>query len=420
MVSPGDLGGAMKALVIGGGIGGLSAALCLFQEGIEVEVFEQADGIRELGVGINLLPHAVQELADLGLLERLDLTGVRTKELIYCNRFGQRIWTEPRGVDAGYAWPQFSIHRGQLQGLLHRAAVERLGEASIHVGHRLVGFDQGADGVVAHFAGGLDRQGDVLIGADGIHSAVRAQLHPGEGDPAWNGHMLWRGAVEDEPFLSGRSMIIAGDRKEKVVLYPISRTAADRGRSLTNWAVWVQLGDGSTPPPRREDWSRAGRLEDVLPHFAHWRFDWFDVPALMRRTPVTYEYPMCDREPLERWSFERVTLLGDAAHPMYPVGSNGAAQAILDARCLARRLAGSDDVAAALRGYEAERLPAANQVVLSNRRMGPERVIDIVAERAPNGFERLEDVISHDELLGIAMQYRKTAGFERERLAAKH
>jgi 2-polyprenyl-6-methoxyphenol hydroxylase-like FAD-dependent oxidoreductase len=227
----------MKALVIGGGIGGLSAALCLHQQGIEVEVFEQADGIRELGVGINLLPHAVRELSELGLLERLDLTGVRTKELIYCNRFGQRIWTEPRGLDAGYAWPQFSIHRGQLQGLLYQAAAERIGEASIHVGHRLLGFDQAAHGVVAHFAGSADRIGDVLIGADGIHSAVRAQLHPGEGPPGWNGHMLWRGAVEDEPFLSGRSMIIAGDLKEKVVLYPISRTAADRARSLTNWAV---------------------------------------------------------------------------------------------------------------------------------------------------------------------------------------
>jgi 5-methylphenazine-1-carboxylate 1-monooxygenase len=407
----------MRALVVGGGIGGLSAALCLHRRGIEVEVFEQADGIRELGVGINLLPHAVKELSELGLLERLDMTGVRTKELIYCNRFGQRIWTEPRGLDADYAWPQFSIHRGQLQGLLYQAAAERIGEKSIHVSHRLVGFDQGADGVVAHFAGSADHTGDVLIGADGIHSAVRAQLYPGEGPPGWNGHMLWRGAVEDKPFLSGRSMIIAGDLKEKVVLYPISRTAADRGRSLTNWAVWVKLGDGSTPPPRREDWSRPGRLEDVLPHFAHWRFDWFDVPALMRRTPLFYEYPMCDREPLERWSFERVTLLGDAAHPMYPVGSNGAAQAILDACCLARMLGSHGDVAGALRAYEAERLPAANQVVLSNRRMGPERVIDIVAERAPTGFERLEDVISHDELLGIAMQYRKVAGFERDRLA---
>jgi 2-polyprenyl-6-methoxyphenol hydroxylase-like FAD-dependent oxidoreductase len=412
----------MKALVVGGGIGGLAAALSLHEWGVEVEVFEQTPEVRELGVGINLLPHAVKELTDLGLLDRLDATGVRIKELIYCNRFGQRIWTEPRGIEAGYAWPQFSIPRGRLQGLLYQAALERMGGERIHLGHRLVGFEQDDHGVTAFFATETgaafpSRRGNVLVGADGIHSAVRAQLYPDEGPPKWNGHMLWRGAVEDEPFLSGRSMIVAGDLKEKIVLYPISREAADRDRSLTNWAAWVRLGDGSAPPPRREDWSRCGELGEVLPHLRHWRFDWFDVPALMRRTPVFYEYPMCDRDPLDRWSFGRVTLLGDAAHPMYPVGSNGAAQAIIDGRALARALAEGGSVEAALQAYGAERLAATSQIVFSNRRMGPERVIDIVAERAPDGFERLEDVISHEELLGIASQYRKVAGFERERLA---
>ncbi len=407
----------MRALVIGGGVGGFAAALSLHERGIEVEVFEQASEIRELGVGINLLPHAVKELADLGLLGHLDATGIRTSELIYCNRFGQRIWTEPRGLEAGYPFPQFSIHRGHLQGLLYRAAGERIGSGRIHLGHRLAGFEQDETGVTARFAAELGDplppwRGDVLVGADGIHAATRAQLYPGEGPPRWNGHMLWRGAVEGEPFLSGRSMIIAGDIREKVVLYPISREAAERGRALVNWAVWVRLGDGSTPPPRREDWSRPGRLDEVLPHFARWRFDWFDVPSLMRRTPVFYEYPMCDRDPLARWSFGRVTLLGDAAHPMYPVGSNGAAQAIIDGRALARALATGGAVEDASRAYEAERLPATSQIVLSNRRMGPEQVIDIVAERAPDGFERLEDVISHEELLGIARQYRKAAGFE--------
>jgi 5-methylphenazine-1-carboxylate 1-monooxygenase len=407
----------MKALVVGGGIGGFAAALSLHERGVTVEVFEQAPEIRELGVGINLLPHAVKELADLGLLDSLDATGVRTDELIYCNRFGQRIWTEPRGLEAGYPCPQFSIHRGHLQGLLHRAARERIGSGRIHLGHRLVGFEQDDKGVTARFAAESGaplppRRGDLLVGADGIHAATRAQLYPEEGPPQWNGHMLWRGAVEGEPFLSGRTMVIAGDLKEKVVLYPISREAAGRGRALINWAVWVRLGDGSAPPPRREDWSRPGRLEEVLPHFARWRFDWFDVPGLMRRTPLFYEYPMCDRDPLARWSFGRVTLLGDAAHPMYPVGSNGAAQAILDGRALARALAGGGPVEGALRAYEAERLPATSQVVLSNRRMGPEQVIDIVAERAPDGFARLEAVISQDELRGIARQYRKVAGFE--------
>ena len=379
----------MRVLVNGGGIGGLAAALSFAEREIEVELFEQAAEVRELGVGINLLPHAVKELAELGLLEQLDATGVRTRELIYCNQLGQRIWAEPRGLEASYAWPQFSIHRGRLQGLLYRAVRERLGDHRIHLGHRLAGFEQDDQGVTARFVGTTGAalpawHGDLLVGADGIHSAVRAQLHPQEGPPRWNGHMLWRGAVMAEPFLTGASMMIAGDLKTKVVLYPIARDTADEGHLLTNWVVWAKLGDGSTPPPRREDWSRQGRLDEALPHLAHWRFDdWVDVPALVRRTATFYEYPMCDRDPLERWGTGRVTLLGDAAHPMYPVGSNGAAQAILDGRVLARALVEHEDVVQALRSYEAERLAATSPIVLSNRQMGPEQVIDLVAARAP-------------------------------------
>ena len=413
----------MRALVNGGGIGGLAAALSLAEREIEVELFEQAAEVRELGVGINLLPHAVKELAELGLLEQLDATGVRTRELIYCNQLGQRIWAEPRGLEAGYAWPQFSIHRGRLQGLLFRAVRERLGDHRIHLGHRLVGFEQDDQGVTARFVGTTGAalppwHGDLLVGADGIHSAVRAQLHPHEGPPRWNGHMLWRGAVLAEPFLTGASMVIAGDLKTKVVLYPIARDTAGEGHLLTNWVVWAKLGDGSTPPPRREDWSRQGRLDEALPHLAHWRFDdWVDVTALVRRTATFYEYPMCDRDPLERWGTGRVTLLGDAAHPMYPVGSNGAAQAILDGRVLARALVEHGDVVQALRSYEAERLAATSPIVLSNRQMGPEQVIDLVAARAPHGFTQLDDVISRAELEEIAGRYRKVAGFERERLS---
>ena len=403
----------MRVLVNGGGIGGLAAALSLAERGIEVELFEQAAEVRELGVGINLLPHAVKELAELGLLEQLDTTGVRTRELIYCNQLGQRIWAEPRGLEASYAWPQFSIHRGRLQGLRKGVACRRV--------HRMVGFEQHDQGTTARFVGMTGAalpawHGALLVGADGIHSAVRAQLHPLEGPPRWNGHMLWRGAIMAEPFLSGASMIIAGDLKTKVVLYPIAPD--NEGHLLTNWVVWAKLGDGSTPPPRREDWSRQGRLDEALPHLAHWRFDdWVDVPALVRRTAIFYEYPMCDRDPLERWGTGRVTLLGDAAHPMYPVGSNGAAQAILDGRALARALVEHGDVVQALRSYEAERLAATSPIVLSNRQMGPEQVIDLVAARAPQGFTQLDDVISRAELEEIAGRYRKVAGFERERLS---
>ena len=415
---------AMRALVNGGGIGGLAAALSLVEQGIEVELFEQAAEIRELGVGINLLPHAVEELAKLGLLEQLDATGVRTRELIYCNHLGQRIWAEPRGLEAGHAWPQFSIHRGRLQGLLYHAVRARLGDAHIHLGQRLVRFADDPQGVTAWFVdaeGGtpVPWRGELLLGADGLHSVVRAQLHPDEGPPRWNGHMLWRGALLAEPFLTGASMIIAGDSEKKVVLYPIAPLAGDPPRALLNWVVWAKLGDGSTPPPRREDWSRPGRLEEVLPHLQRWRFEgWIDVPALVRRTPVFFEYPMCDRDPLERWGQDRVTLLGDAAHPMYPVGSNGAAQAIIDGRVLAEALCGHPSIEAALRAYEAERLPATTRIVLSNRQMGPERVIDLVAARAPDGFEELGQVISRAELENIARQYRQVAGFARGNRAA--
>jgi 2-polyprenyl-6-methoxyphenol hydroxylase-like FAD-dependent oxidoreductase len=230
--------------------------------------------------------------------------------------------------------------------------------------------------------------------------------------------MLWRGAVLADPFLTGASMLIAGDLKTKVVLYPIARDVAKEGQQLTNWVVWAKLGEGSTPPPRREDWSRHGRIEEALPHLAHWRFDgWVDVPELVRCTPTFFEYPMCDRNPLERWGAGRTTLLGDAAHPMYPVGSNGAAQAILDGRVLARALVEHADPIQALRAYEAERLAATSPIVLSNRQMGPEQVIDLVAARAPQGFDRLDDVISQAKLEEIAGRYRKVAGFERDRLS---
>jgi 2-polyprenyl-6-methoxyphenol hydroxylase-like FAD-dependent oxidoreductase len=416
----------MRVLINGGGIGGLAAALSLAQRGIEVELFEQAAAIRELGVGINLLPHAVRELAEVGLLDALEVTGVRTKELVYCTQRGERIWREPRGLEAGYAWPQFSIHRGRLQGLLYRAVRGQLGDHRIHLGHRLVGFEQDEHGVTARFVSTMGEalsswRGDLLVGADGIHSAVRAQLHPQEGPPRWNGHMLWRGAALADPFLTGASMLIAGDLKTKVVLYPIAHDSTEKGQQLINWVVWAKLGDGSTPPPRREDWSRHGRMEEALPHLAHWRFDgWVDVPELVRCTPVFFEYPMCDRDPLERWGAGRATLLGDAAHPMYPVGSNGAAQAILDGRLLARALIEQTDPKQALRIYEAERLAATNPIVLSNRQMGPEQVIDLVAARAPQGFQQLDNVISHAELEEIAGRYRKVAGFERERLSRNH
>jgi 5-methylphenazine-1-carboxylate 1-monooxygenase len=398
-------------LIAGGGVGGLTLALSLHERGIPCEVFEAAPEVRQLGVGINILPHAIRELAALSLLEALDAIAIRTRELRYLDRFGNRIWTEARGLHAGHDAPQFSIHRGRLHGVLWQAAMDRLGPARIHTGKRLQGYMQDSRGVTARFTDGSTRRGKALVGADGIHSALRALMHPDDGGIRWNGIQMWRGAVDWPAYEGGDVMTVAGDMAEKLVLYPIA-AGATPGMRLTNWVVCAQIGDAHQPPPRREDWSRPGRLEDVLPHVQRFRVPWLDVEALVRATPEFWEYPMCDRDPLPHWTEGRVTLLGDAAHPMYPVGSNGASQAILDARLLARLL-NRMNVPRALAAYEEERLPATREIVLANRRGGPERVVDVVSARAPDGFDHIEDVIARDELAAIAKGYAQMAGFAR-------
>ena len=410
----------MKAIIAGGGVGGLVTALMLHARGIDCEIFEQADAIRELGVGINTLPHAIKELAELGLLERLDAVAIRTYELFYTNRFGQEIWREPRGIDAGYDIPQFSIHRGRLQGVIYQAVRARLGESRIHTNCRLGSFTQDDGGVTAYFfdRGGSHRhtaRGDVLIGADGIHSVVREKLYPNEGPPRWNGAILWRGAIDWPAFLTGRSMVVAGGLNAKLVVYPIAEGSRPDQR-LTNWAVVGKVKDGATVPPQKQDWSRPGRFEDLMPHLQRFRIPYVDARALIEATNEFWEYPMCDRDPLPRWSHGRVTLLGDAAHPMYPVGSNGASQAILDARFLADGLKDADHPVHALWLYERNRLPATAEIVRMNRRGGPEGVIDAVEARAPDGFSNIDDVLSFEQRKAIVRGYASAAGFAREQV----
>ena len=399
----------MHVLIAGGGVGGLALALMLHQRGIGCTVLEAAPEVKALGVGINTLPHAIRELAALDLLPALDSVGIRTRELRYLNRFGQEIWQEPRGVWAGHDVPQFSIHRGHLHQVLWQAAEARLPNGALLRNARLLNSTQNPHGVTVYLADGRSLSGDVLIGADGIHSAIRAALHPDDGGIRWNGIQMWRGAVEWPAFEGGDTMIVAGDMKEKLVLYPIGAGASATTR-LTNWVVCAQIGDASKPPPRREDWSRPGQLDEVLAHVARFRIPFLDVAALVRATGEFWEYPMCDRDPLPFWTQGRVTLLGDAAHPMYPVGSNGASQAVLDARCLADLLA-TQAPEAALTAYAAERLPKTAEIVRANRKGGPERVVDEVSARAPDGFARLEDVISREELVAIAGGYAQMAGF---------
>jgi 2-polyprenyl-6-methoxyphenol hydroxylase-like FAD-dependent oxidoreductase len=405
----------LTVLIAGAGIGGLTTALMLHQRGIKVQVFEQATEVREVGVGINTLPHSIAELAQLGLLNRLDEVGLRTRELRYLTRTGQEVWRELRGLHAGHDHPQFSIHRGRLQKLLFDAVIERLGPDAVKTGLCLSGFVQDEAGVSAHFTDAHDgcsshtARGEVLICADGIHSVGRRSFYPDEGPPSWQGVVMWRGAVEWPVWEDGETMAIAGGLGGKLVLYPIA--PVKDGKQLMNWVVNIRMADGSVSPPPPESWSRMASLSKVLPYAKRFHVPGIDLEALVRASGAIFEYPMADRDPLPRWTHGRVTLLGDAAHPMYPVGSNGSAQAILDARCLSDNLAHAEHPREALYRYEQDRLEKTSEVVRSNRLGGPERVIDEVEKLSPAGFNNIDNVLSFADRQAIVKGYAKMAGF---------
>jgi 2-polyprenyl-6-methoxyphenol hydroxylase-like FAD-dependent oxidoreductase len=419
---------ALDVAIIGGGIGGLVTALALHAAGIRCTVFESVPALRPLGVGINLLPHSVRVLAALGLQPQLAATAIETAALAFYNRHGQLIWSEPRGIAAGYAYPQFSIHRGELQMLLLAAVRERMGEAAVLTGHALERFVDDGDAVRLHF---VDPQGTpretvrahAVIAADGIHSVVRRHFHPDEGPPRFSGRLLWRGTCEGAPFLDGRTMIQAGHADQKFVCYPISRQLAVAGRARINWIAELSVAH-DTPP--RQDWSRRVDASIFREPFAGWRFDWLDVPALIDATDAIYEYPMADRDPLAGWTHGRITLLGDSAHPMYPIGSNGASQSILDAEAMASALvetgfarsgaSGDRHPAEGFARYEAMRREATGRIVLGNRAGGPDQVMQIAEERAPGGFAHIHDVIPLAELEAISARYKQLAGFSREQV----
>ncbi|MEA3195896.1 MAG: 5-methylphenazine-carboxylate 1-monooxygenase [Betaproteobacteria bacterium] len=402
-----------EVLIVGAGIGGLTLALELARRGIACRVFESAPEIKAVGVGINILPHAMQVFADHGLIPALQKVAVETAEAAFFNRFGQLIYREPLGKRAGYAWPQLSIHRGDLQTILLKVVKAKLGADRVHLGFHCTGFEQGERSVQAKFRDQGTIEGIALVACDGIHSVVRQQLYPKEGEPRYSGINMWRGVTRWKPILGGATMTRAGWLKiGKLVHYPIRNDIDAEGRQLVNW-----LWEIETPQYKRWDWNRAARIEDFIAGAEDWRFDWLDVPAFFRAADVVLEYPMVDKDPLPAWSFGRVTLLGDAAHPMYPRGSNGAGQAILDARQLAESLVEETDVQKALKRYEAKRLAPTANVVLENRRNPPDAILREVYERSGDRpFESIDAVMSQKELKALSDRYKQVAGYDKRTL----
>jgi len=409
-------------IIIGGGIGGLTLALTLHRAGIDCRIYELAPEIKGLGLGINVLPHATKELAALGLEDALARVAVTTREALFYNRYGQLVYSEPCGRHAGYDTPQFSIHRGDLQTVLLEACRARLGADRIVTGWRCARAEQDGAGVTAHFTAAATgealppQHGSVVVSCDGIHSVLRKQFYPDEGDPIYSGVNMWRGATWWKPFLTGASFVRAGWLASgKMIIYPIRNQRDAQGRQLVSW-----VGEFYTPKYKLRDWNRAGELKDFIHVFEDWKFDWLDVPGMIRGAENILEYPMVDQEPLPRWSHGRITLLGDAAHPMVPRGSNGAGQAILDAIALADCLKHHADPVEALKQYEARRLEATANIVRMNRKNPPDAILrEVYLRTGDKPFKDISDVISREELAALTHGYAQVAGYDKESLAAK-
>jgi 5-methylphenazine-1-carboxylate 1-monooxygenase len=399
-------------VIIGGGIAGLALALNLHGHGIAVQLYEAAPEVREIGVGITLLPHAMREIAHLGLAPKIIAAGIETRESAFFNRFGQKLFAEPRGRLAGYPDPEIGIHRGQLHGILYRAALERLGADAIKTDHQFVTLDQGANDVTLRLQSSTGTalppvSAKIALACDGVNSAVRRHFYPEE-QVAFTGINTWRGVTRRKPILDGRTYLRIGSiRTGKIVVYPIIDDIDGSGDQLINWIAEIE-----TDQAQKNDWNKPGAKADFLPIFESFKFDWLDVGDLIRDAESVLEYPMVDKDPIDKWTFGRVTFVGDAAHPMYPRGSNGSAQALIDARTLADLIAGNDDHKAALQSYEAQRLPATSAVVRANRSNPPD-VINLKVEElvGDTPFDNLDDHICQADLRALSDHYKRIAGF---------
>ncbi|NKX44772.1 FAD-dependent monooxygenase [Roseicyclus persicicus] len=407
-------------LIAGGGIGGLALALTLHQVGVPVRVFEAAREMRPLGVGVNLQPNAVRELYDLGLgADVLDRVGVPVREWALVGLNGREVYAEPRGTFAGYDWPQYAVHRGAFHMALYDAVRDRLGPGAVTLGARATGYAQTADSVtlrLAHADGAVSEvQGALLIGADGIHSALRAQMHPDDPGVQWGGGIMWRGTVRANPLRTGSSFVGLGTHRQRMVIYPISAPDAD-GMALINWIAEVTVDPAHGW--QQEGWFRPVAVADFVHHFDGFRYDWLDVPAMLEGAEAAWENPMIDREPLPTWVQGRLALMGDAAHAMYPTGSNGASQAIVDARTLGAMLLAHGVTPAALAAYDDRLCAPVSALQLRNRGAGPFGLLTLLNDRCGGVFDDIDAVIPPEERAAFMAGYKAAAGFAKDTLNA--
>jgi 2-polyprenyl-6-methoxyphenol hydroxylase-like FAD-dependent oxidoreductase len=405
-------------IIAGGGIGGLCLALTLHQIGVRCQVLEAASTMQPLGVGINLQPNAVRELFELGIdAEKLDQVGVGAQEWALVGLNGREIYAEPRGLSAGYHWPQYAAHRGEFHMLLYREVLARLGESSVELDSRVTGYQQNTDGVTVQVIDGAqqtsERHGSLLIGADGIHSNVRAQMHPNQPPIHWGGKLMWRGTTRAKPIRTDSSFIGLGTHQHRMVIYPISATAAD-GTALINWIAEVTMDNSHGW--QEDGWFREVPIDHFIHHFEPFRYDWLDVPALLNSADCAYQNPMIDRDPVDTWVDGRVGLMGDAAHAMYPTGSNGASQAIVDARVIGAKMIEHGISAAALSAYDQALCGPISDVVLRNRGEGPFGLLTLVNDRCAGTFDDIEEVIPQAERDEFMARYKQAAGFAKDTL----
>ncbi|NKB98532.1 MAG: flavin-dependent oxidoreductase [Pseudomonadales bacterium] len=406
-------------IIAGGGIAGLTMALTCHQLGIECRVYESSEALRPLGVGINLQPNAVRELYDLGLADTLAEISIEAEEWALFTKDAHLVWSEPRGTLAGYRWPQFSVHRGQLQMALYREVILRLGEGSVQTDARLTSYQNESSHVAANFAGSSGHTfsvtGDLLIGADGIHSAVRAQMYPNEGAPLWGGTIMWRGTSRARAPRTNNSFILIGTLDHRFVCYPITKPDDD-GFTTLNWIA--ELTPEKRQEPASSDWNREVATEQFLPHFLDWRFDWIDVPEIIRSAQTAYEYPMVDRNPVQSWVDDRALLIGDAAHAMYPVGSNGASQAIVDTRLLGAQLTQYGETQEAIERFQSEVIEDLSALVLRNRGAGPISILGVVEQRRQTPDQTVHEIINEHDIAEHMANYKQAAGFAKDALNA--